>query len=160
MSALVAWSVSVVLATVAIAITMAWVHPDKGQWKEFFRGVTGDVAGALLVAFFLSPVFLAIRAFANEKFGNIAEYVPMAGYERFPYLKFIERLERCDDLVRIMDTSSNVLDVTTAEAEEGRRNGGAASPRCATCWPGTTRCGSRSCCWIRPLTPRASAAPT
>lgn len=118
MSALVAWSVSVALATAAIAITMAWVHPDKGQWKEFFRGVTGDVAGALLVAFFLSPVFLAIRAFANEKFGNIAEYVPMAGYERFPYLKFIERLERCDDLVRIMDTSSNILDVTTAEAEE------------------------------------------
>jgi hypothetical protein len=117
-SGLVAWSSSVVLATVAIAITMAWVHPDKGQWKEFFRGVTGDVAGALLVAFFLSPVFLAIRAFANEKFGNIAEYAPMAGYERFPYLKFIERLERCDDLVRIMDTSSNVLDVTTAEADE------------------------------------------
>jgi len=118
MSAMVAWSVSVVLATAAIAITMAWVHPDKGQWKEFFRGVTGDVAGALLVAFFLSPVFLAIRAFANEKFGNISEYVPMAAYERFPYLKFIERLERCDDLVRIMDTSSSILDVTTAEAEE------------------------------------------
>ena len=118
MSALVAWSVSVALATAAIAITMAWVHPDKGQWKEFFRGVTGDVAGALLVAFFLSPVFLAIRAFANEKFGNIADYVPMAGYERFPYLKFIERLERCDDLVRIMDTSSNILDVTTAEGDE------------------------------------------
>lgn len=118
MSGLVAWSLSVVLATAAIAITMAWVHPDKGQWKDFFRGVTGEVAGALLVAFFLSPVFLAIRAFANEKFGNIAEYVPMAGYERFPYLKFIERLERCDDLVRIMDTSSNILDVTTAEAEE------------------------------------------
>ena len=118
MSALVAWSMSVMLATVAIALTMAWVHPDKGQWKEFFRGVTGDVAGALLVAFFLSPVFLAIRAFANEKFGTIAEYVPMTGYERFPYLKFIERLERCDDLVRIMDTSSNILDVTTAEADE------------------------------------------
>jgi hypothetical protein len=118
MSALVAWSVSVVLATAAIAITMAWVHPDKGQWKEFFRGVTGDVAGALLVAFFLSPVFLAIRAFANEKFGSIAEYAPMTGYERFPYLKFIERLERCDDLVRIMDTSSNILDVTTVEGDE------------------------------------------
>ncbi|MEY9888758.1 hypothetical protein ABIA31_002406 [Catenulispora sp. MAP5-51] len=118
MSALVAWSSSVMLATVAIALTMAWVHPDKGQWKEFFRGVTGDVAGALLVAFFLSPVFLAIRAFANEKFGSIAEYAPMTGYERFPYLKFIERLERCDDLVRIMDTSSNVLDDTTAEGDE------------------------------------------
>jgi hypothetical protein len=118
MSALVAWSMSVFLATVAIAVTMAWVHPDKGQWKEFFRGVTGDVAGALLVAFFLSPVFLAIRAFANEKFGSIADYAPMAGYERFPYLKFIERLERCDDLVRIMDTSSSILDVTTAEGDE------------------------------------------
>ena len=127
MSALVAWSSSVVLATVAIAITMAWVHPDKGQWKEFFRGVTGDVAGALLVAFFLSPVFLAIRAFANEKFGNIADYVPMAGYERFPYLKFIERLERCDDLVRIMDTSSNILDVTTAEGDEAEERS-----RCVT----------------------------
>jgi hypothetical protein len=118
MSAMVAWSSSVVLATAAIAITMVWVHPDKGQWKEFFRGVTGDVAGALLVAFFLSPVFLAIRGFANEKFGTIADYAPMAGYERFPYLKFIERLERCDDLVRIMDTSSNILDVTTAEGDE------------------------------------------
>lgn len=118
MSALVAWSLSVVLATVAITVTMAWVHPDKGQWKEFFRGVTGDVAGALLVAFFLSPVFLAIRAFANEKFGTIAEYAPMTGYERFPYLKFIERLERCDDLVRIMDTSSSILDVTTVEGDE------------------------------------------
>jgi hypothetical protein len=127
MSALVAWTVSVVLATVAITLTMAWVHPDKGQWKEFFRGVTGDVAGALLVAFFLSPVFLAIRAFANEKFGNIAEYVPMAGYERFPYLKFIERLERCDDLVRIMDTSSSILDVTTVEGDEAEERS-----RCVT----------------------------
>ena len=118
MSALVAWTLSVVLAAVAITLTMFWVHPDNGQWKEFFRGVIGDVAGALLVAFFLSPVFLAIRAFANEKFGNIADYAPMTGYERFPYLKFIERLERCDDLVRIMDTSSSVLDVTTAEGDE------------------------------------------
>jgi hypothetical protein len=117
-SAVVAWSMSVALAAIGIAVAMIWVHPDKGEWKDFFRSVTGEVAGALLVAFFLSPGFLAIRAFANEKFGAIAEYAPMTGYERFPYLKFIERLERCDDLVRIMDTSSNILDVTTAEGDE------------------------------------------
>jgi hypothetical protein len=118
LSALVAWSSSVVLAGVMIAVAMIWLHPAPGQWKEFFRGVAGDVGGGLLVAFILSPVFLAIRSFANEKFGSIAEYAPMAGYERFPYLKFIERLEGCDDLVRIMDTSSNILDVSTAEGEE------------------------------------------
>ncbi|GAA2032394.1 hypothetical protein GCM10009839_35650 [Catenulispora yoronensis] len=118
LSALVAWSMSVALAGVAIAIAMIWVHPEPGQWREFFLNVTGEVGGGLAVAFFLSPVFLAIRSFANEKFGTIAEYAPMAGYERFPYLKFIERLERCDDLVRIMDTSSNILDVTTAEGDE------------------------------------------
>ncbi|NUR62732.1 MAG: hypothetical protein HOV87_29365 [Catenulispora sp.] len=124
LSAVVAWSMSVALAGVTLAVAMIWLHPGPGQWTEFFRGMAGDVGGGLLVAFFLSPVFLAIRSFANEKFGTIAEYAPMAGYERFPYLKFIERLERCDDLVRIMDTSSNILDVTTAEgdeAEERRR---------------------------------------
>ncbi|NUR31755.1 MAG: hypothetical protein HOV83_38940 [Catenulispora sp.] len=118
LSAVVAWSLSVVLAGVALAVAMIWLHPAPGEWKEFFRGVAGDVGGGLLVAFFLSPVFLAIRSFANEKFGSIAEYAPMAGYERFPYLKFIERLERCDDLVRIMDTCSSVLDVSTAEGEK------------------------------------------
>jgi hypothetical protein len=118
LSAVVAWSMSVVLAGVTLAVAMIWLHPKPGQWTEFFRGMAGDVGGGLMVAFFLSPVFLAIRSFANEKFGSIAEYAPMAGYERFPYLKFIERLERCDDLVRIMDTSSNILDVTTAEGDE------------------------------------------
>lgn len=118
LSGFVAWSMSVVLAAGTIAIAMVWLHPEPGQWREFFRGVFGDVGGGLLVAFFLSPVFLAIRSFANDRFGTIADYAPMAGYERFPYLKFIERLERCDDLVRIMDTSSNILDVTTADGDE------------------------------------------
>jgi hypothetical protein len=118
LSALVAWTMSVTLATAAMAIAMIWVHPENGEWQDFFRGIISDISGALAVAFFLSPVFLAIRSFANEKFGSIADYAPMAGYERFPYLKFIERLERCDDLVRIMDTSSSILDVTTADGEE------------------------------------------
>jgi hypothetical protein len=110
LKAFVAWALSVLLAVVLITALLLLFEPK--DWHEFFVGVTAEIVGAVAVALALTPAFLAIRAFANDKFGRVRDF------ERFPYSEFTQRLVKCDDLVRIMDTSSSVIDESTATGEE------------------------------------------
>ena len=110
LKAFVAWALSVLLAVAIITVLLLLFQPR--DWHEFFVGVTSEIVGAVAVALALTPAFLAIRAFANDRFGRTRDF------ERFPYSEFTQRLVKWDDLVRIMDTSSSVLDESTATGEE------------------------------------------
>jgi hypothetical protein len=107
-SRVVSWSVSSVLLGVT-TLALLW-RAAPVDWRAFAGSVAADMAAAGVFALLLSPLILLVRRFLMQLVGRrVSER-----YEAFPYEAFRRWLRSSGDVLRIMDTSSRVLDPASA----------------------------------------------
>lgn len=96
------WIASLALALTAVAGLLWYSAPVDG--KSFAFNAAADVAGAMAFTLVLSPLFFVIRRIADDASGRREQ-----GFVGFPYGLYLKRLGHAEEMIRILDTSCNIL---------------------------------------------------